>query len=522
MSRSPRSTRALASFVSVVAFLFILASPTAASSNFGNPVTGHHIYDNAHVLTSEQISMLEMHAQRVVDAGAPVVVYLQAKDASYDATEQDAKDLMDQWDVESAPNARDGLVIFVNLKPNDLKHGQVALFAGQKHYDGGNLPERELKRIFNDVMRPKMSSGDLAGGIAAGLDAAASSLRNGPPPPPPPSRAERIAGAVSGGPLTIVPIVSLILAALLVWFTMRVYRTRPRASVPIAATSTPPDSTPPAIVGAVMRGRVSDDQLVATILDLAQRGALVIESGDRKRQAQVRLLDRSVPKSDVERHVWASLETHSDEEDVVHASQLSDARASWSDARASLKKELQEQGLFDPTARSKRRPVYMAGIAGLVLVAPAFVVGIIGSEVWAFVGGALLGLVALISMIWISTYPETTLSGAQLAATWSSYIEGIKRSRSDRTLDIGLELDQVMPYAVAAGVTSSLNKRLKSAAEDGYMPVWLGPSMYRQSSTGNPYLWWTGFHSSVTPTSSGSGSMGGGASAGGGGAGGNF
>ncbi len=523
MRRMPLFIRAIALLLSVPILLILnLAVSTAAVSSYGQPVTGQHIYDEANVLTPDQISNLEQHARDVEAAGAPVVVYLQAKSANYDDTEQDAKDLMDQWDVESEPGAKDGLVIFFNLKPSDLHHGQVALFAGQTHYDGGNLPERELQRIYGSVMRPDLSSGDLTGGIAAGLDAAATSLRNGPPPPPPPSRAERISRDVSNGPLTFVPLISLALSVALGWFAMRVFRTRPHVSVPIAATSTPPDDTPPAIVGSVIRGRIADDQLVATILDLAQRGALVIESSDRKRQAQVRLLDGSVPKTDVEHMLWDSLETHTDQDNVVTGSKLSDVRSSWSAARAALRKDLQDQGLFDPAAPRRRRPVYIAGVVGMLLGAAGFAVGIIGGEVWAFIGGTLLATVALLAIIWISFYSETTLAGAELAATWRSYIEGIKRSKSDRTLDVNLELDQAMPYAVAAGVTAALSKRLKTAAEDGYMPVWLGPSMYRQSSSGNAYLWWTGFHTAVTPSSSGSSSGGGGASAGGGGAGGSF
>ncbi len=523
MRRMQRTSRALISLLLLTILVALsLANTSAAAPSYGQPVVGQHIYDTANVLTPAQIDTLEQHARQVVAAGAPVVVYLQAKSASYDQTEQDAKDLMDQWDVESTSGAKDGLVIFLNLKPGDLHHGQAALYAGQTHYDGGNLPNRELRRIFSDVMRPDMAQGDLAEGIAAGLDAAASSLRNGPPPPPPPSHAERIARDVSNGPLTVVPLLSLLLSVVLGWFTVRVIRTRPQVSVPIAATLSPPSDTPPAIVGSVIRGRVADDQLVATILDLARRGALVVESGDRKRQAQVRLLDSSVPKTDVEHLVWDSLETHSDDEKVVRGTRLSDVRSSWSDARAALRKDLQDQGLFDPSAPRRRRPVYIAGTVGMILGAAALAVGIIGGQAWAFIGGSLLAIVAFLAMIWISFYPETSQTGAELAATWSSYIEGIKRSKSDKTLDVNLELDEAMPFAVAAGVTSALNKRLKIAAEDGYVPVWLGPSMYRQSDMGNAYIWWIGFHSAVTPSSSGSSAGGGGASAGGGGAGGSF
>jgi hypothetical protein len=48
---------------------------------------------------------------------------------------------MDAWDVQSVPDARDGLVIFLNLKPGDVQHGEAALYAGERHADDGTLSE---------------------------------------------------------------------------------------------------------------------------------------------------------------------------------------------------------------------------------------------------------------------------------------------------------------------------------------------------------------------------------------------
>ncbi len=521
MSRATRVSRMFLVFVTLTFLALITGQSALGVSNFGQPVPGQHIYDQAGVLTIDQKSMLEQHARQVEAAGAPVVVYLQAKSANYSQTEQDARDLMDQWNVQSAPDAHDGLVFFFNLKPNDLHHGEAALFAGAKHYDGGNLPEHELQRIFSKVMKPDLANGDLAQGIAAGLDAAANSLRNGPPPPPEPSAAERLAADISRGPISFVTIFSIVVTAIFARFTLGVWRTRPRSQAPIAATTSPPDSTSPSVVGAVVTGRVKDQQLEAAILDLANRGALVIESGTKKNEAQVRLLDSSVPNNEIEREVWHSLETRSDSDGVVSKTNLAMARSSWSDARESLRTHLIDNGLYDPNAKARRRPVYLASFVIFLVAAAEFAIGIIGKQLWAYGGAALLGIAVVVGLVAMSSYPDTSGAGAELAAIWGSYIAGIKRSKSDRTLDVNLELDEAMPYAVAAGVTSALSKRLKKATEDGYMPVWLGPSDYRNGTSGNAYIWWTGFHSAVTPSSSG-GSSGGGASSGGGGAGGSF
>lgn len=502
--------------------IWLVGRGVIAAPNFGRPVSGQHIYDRAGALTSGQIATLEQHARSVEEAGAPVIVYLQAQSASYNDTERDAVELMQQWDVQSAPGAKNGLVVFFNLNPDDLHHGQVALYAGQTHFDGGNLPEYELRRIFNQIVKPDLAAGNLAGGIAAGLDAAASSLRNGPPPPPPPSAAERYASRVSDGPFSVVTLIAVAVAALLSWFAAKVFRTRPRSNAPIAATTKLPDNTAPAVVGAVFTGRVRDRQLEATILDLAHRGALVIESGERHNRAQVRLLDPSIPDTNVERQVWHSLENQADADGIVTSRKLASVRSGWSSARKALATQLKEDGLYDPRAANRRRPVYAASLMVAVVAAVMFVIGLIGKQPWAFVAAGLSGAAAIAAAITMTLYPDTSQEGADLAGTWRSYVEGIRRSKSDETLSVNLDLDEAMPYAVAAGVTSSLRKRLKQAAEAGYMPIWLGPALYRSGNAGNAYIWWTSFHAAVTPSSGGGSSGAGGAAAGGGGAGGSF
>src|SRR5690242_9952397 len=85
-------------FVTLVALglgLGLGVRPAMADTNFGNPVPGKHVYDYAGVLTPAEAADLEAKAARVEQAGAPVVVYLRAKDSNPSGTEQDARDLMD-------------------------------------------------------------------------------------------------------------------------------------------------------------------------------------------------------------------------------------------------------------------------------------------------------------------------------------------------------------------------------------------------------------------------------------------
>src|SRR5215831_8138469 len=133
--------------------LLIAATTVFAASDFGTPTPGQHIYDRAGVLTPTETQALERRAADLTASGTPVVVYLREQDASQTQTRNDASDLMDAWNVQSAPDARDGLVIFLNLRRDDQHYGQAALFAGRRYVDDGTLSDNVLQRIFERDMQ---------------------------------------------------------------------------------------------------------------------------------------------------------------------------------------------------------------------------------------------------------------------------------------------------------------------------------------------------------------------------------
>jgi len=495
------------------------ARASAASNDFGQPSPGTHVYDRAGVLTPDQVAALERDAQAVAAAGAPVVVYIRADSANYDETEDAAKQLMDAWDIQSTTNARDGLVLFLNLKPNDLHHGQFAFYAGKTQLSG-NLPQYELQRIFDNQMKPLMAKGDLAGGLSAGLQAVAGSLKNGPAPPPEPSSFTKFSQRVSDGPISLLNVLAVFFTAIYVWFAFRVWNGRPRSMRMLSPTTERPGDMQPALVGALVSGKISNDQIVATVLDLARRGALAIEQSGKK-QVDIRLIDDSLVHGDVEHSVWDSLSVRADEDRIVSSHNIESARGAWGEARKLLRTHLENRGWFDPHASAKRRPVYLATTGLAVLLVAAFVFIVAGQRAWGVVGLAVLIAAIVAGVGAMLSYPDTTQSGSDMAENWRTYIEGIKRAKFTRVLDTNLDLDDAMPFATAAGVASALSKRLEQASNQGYAPLWLGPSSRQYGNGYSAFAAWVAFNSTVTPASSGSGSVGG-ASAGGGGAGGSF
>jgi len=483
-----------------------------ADGGFGNPVPGQHVYDMAGLLTTSEVAGLEARARAVEQTGPPVVVYLRTRPADQAATQKDGRDLMQAWNVESSKGARDGLVIFLNLKPSDPHHGQAALIAGQKQVHG-NLPERELQRIFDQEMKPLLTQGQTAAGIGAGLDAAAHTLVAGPAPAPPPSAARRAAADFARLPMNIL---ALLLAGGMAYWLMRLRQGRPSGIATSPETVTPPGDLSPALAGALVARTVGDGQLEATILDFGRRGGLAIEP-EAKSKVRVRLLDASVPRSPFEQAAWTSLAAQAGSDGIVPAKKIAKVRRQWKSAREALRADLRDRGWFDPAVPPRRRPLSIAGAVILVLACGTVAVTGVGKEPLGFIAYGLL-MVAGITALWQSlTLPESTAEGERVAAPWRGYLAGLRAAGKGSGQEPNL--DEAMPYLVGMNATKVLDKQLKAASARGYTPAWLGLRGDTTVWAGGFYPYWVAFHSGFSPSTSGSGV---GAAAGSGAAGGGF
>ncbi|HEU5349508.1 MAG TPA: TPM domain-containing protein [Ktedonobacterales bacterium] len=519
----------LAASLSAVGAPGVSAAPL---NSCNGPVAGQHIYDCANLLTSSEVATLETDAAAVDRAGAPTVVYLQVRDTSAQETLQDAIDLMNRWNVESRTGAHDGFVMFFNLQPGDLRHGQVALYAGEKHKNG-NLPQDELVRIREDVMTPLLRNEQTAQGIAAGLQQVAHDLIYGPPPPPQSQVAAAFLGRI---PFNVL---ALLFVGVVTLLYLRLRRQPPTTAGetvhldPMALAS--PEVLPPAPAGALIKGRVSDAQMEATILDFARRGLLVIEPAGMN-SVRMRLLGDGNDLTGYEQAVWNGLVAESDRDDrMLSSHDLAQVRNGWRWPKTLLRRDLIERGWYDPqAAASRRKPLYIAGAVGLVAVAVAVILMIMAKEGWAAIGLTLFGAASVAAFIWGYTVPDTTVEGEIAAASWRGY----RASVLDRAYEPNLETD--LPYIVAMGLLGKLGPRLKAASERGYSPSWfraegtaeaggaIGAGGYYPMGVGF-YPYWLVFHSSMAPVPTGSGSgsasggySGGGAASGGGGSAGNF
>ncbi len=165
---------AVAVLVALSALSTVLTS-AAFADEFGSHAAGQHVYDGANVLRPEQVQMLERRAATLDALAAPTIVYVGVEAATRAQAREEARELTDAWDVESAHGAHDGFVMPIDLTPGTTQHGQVGIVAGAE-YATAKLDGDELDRIATDMMRPSSASRDLAGGISAGLEATAEDL----------------------------------------------------------------------------------------------------------------------------------------------------------------------------------------------------------------------------------------------------------------------------------------------------------------------------------------------------------
>lgn len=493
--------------------LLVACGSDAGAQDFGNPVPGQRVYDRSGTLSAAEIRDLEDRAAAVTAAGAPTVVFLRAQDADDEETQRDARDLAEAWGVESAPGARDGVVIFLNLDPDDTRHGQAAIFAGERHYDGGNLPQRELERIFEDEMRPLLADEQLTAGITAGLNALAQSLTVGPPPAPAPSTAQRTAGELARLPLNLLAILaaggSLLLAT-------RAWQSRTAPAAVGVPTLNRPGNLAPALTGALVARRINTPQLAeATLFDLARRGALVVEPEGR-RSAQIRPLNAAVLAAGHEQQLWSALASSVSTDGTISGKALGKVLAQPAGFQEALHTDLVARGWFDPNAGAHRRLPYIVGTVSIVAAAIVGVITAIGKEPWGLLAAGIFLVSGVVLLSIGYSLPETTAQGERTAAPWHAYRAGLAQAGRDTNHPLGL--DAALPDATALGVIAKLDKRLKEASNAGYAPAW-----FVRPDTSSPHVGfypvWIALHSTASSSSSSTSS---GASTGGGTAGGSF
>src|SRR5260221_2510543 len=129
------------------------------------PTPGVSIYDLTGKLSADDRQDLQTRANRLIQAGADPVVYLQPFGADRTVTRTQANQLVTSWKLPS-----NNVIIFVNLDPAG-QHNAVILLAGDKYHATGVLDDAHEQTIIDTQILPAFRRGDYHGGLSAALHA---------------------------------------------------------------------------------------------------------------------------------------------------------------------------------------------------------------------------------------------------------------------------------------------------------------------------------------------------------------
>ncbi len=334
----------------------------------------------------------------------------------------------------------------------------------------------------------------------------------------------------------VMPIVALI--GLLAWVSLfRKYGQRPRVRESAGMASGIPTDTPPAVVGYLLHARqVCAGDLVATLMDLARRGFVVMREEEREKRGLLGGRKKVTEyfwdlKRDHYRENAGDLLKYEDElirfifdelaggEDSIALKTIRKKRSKFTKFFKRWSREVKtlarEKGYFDEQSLHGMKCSVLVGIAMLVLAIPAALLFGPWALILAGAGVLVLGLSFVI--------PHRTPEGEIEARQWKS-LKGYLGKRHLEALGPGLltRIDSYLVYAIVLGLSRKAFRELAACippdAAQTYVP-WFA-CHGAGAGTFSPGAFATAFSTmiaSATSTASAASGAGGGASTGGGG-----
>jgi uncharacterized membrane protein YgcG len=458
------------------------------------PTPGVSIYDLTGKLSPNDRQDLQTRANRLIQAGADPVVYLQPFGADRTVTRTQANQLVTSWKLPS-----NNVIIFVNLDPAGQQNA-VVLLAGDKYHASGALDDTHEQSIIDTQILPPFRRGDYHAGLAAGLDAVY-------------ERITTSGGATTSaiGALDPRPLLSfLLLVGLLIWGAIVAVRARRPlyAGYVGAGTGTmPQDELPPAFVGALIHGQAGDREVRATILQMSTEGALDIEPVD-DRSVQILLRDQALLRQTWELTTWESLAGVADAQRIVSAPALERAAKEWSTNTDIIDAELRERGYRTsaapsaaPSLSSRRSRERIALGAGGALMLFSLILTLLPGlrGIWFLlfalgVGVVIWGIGQIMRAAFVRAQaktlpPDLTPLGMQACAAWRDYAARLREHRIAQVDPTRLTL-----YAPVLDGQDAILPWLITAARMGFVPSWLSRGMQQarqqQVALSPFYVYW--------------------------------
>jgi hypothetical protein len=252
----------------------------------------------------------------------------------------------------------------------------------------------------------------------------------------------------------------------------------PRVADGAPVLTTPPSDLPAPLVGTLLDQHADAQDVVATLVDLANRGVVEIaELEDPTLVGSSRdyeLVRRGQDEADLREHERLLLLTLFGTEDRARLSRVRDTFAAAIPAmQAALHREVARAGLFveDPEAVRKRYTglgwtlVILAVIGGIVL--GGWLATYSDLVLLPFSGVVVLG----VGLVWLARHmPRRTRAGALAAERWAAFRAHLAQLAGGREPAQREEFERYLPYATAFGLDRAWIERF--AAVGAPAPTW--------------------------------------------------
>jgi Predicted membrane protein (DUF2207) len=311
--------------------------------------------------------------------------------------------------------------------------------------------------------------------------------------------------------------VALFVAALLILFVIRQAYESPGFDRVEQATSTePPEALPVALAAALAaKGRGAGFPSVATLLDLADRGALTIHELPRRFGVRNYAIAQVPGKHDLAEHEAEALTiAFADGGDAVPLSKAR-ARLARGGRRFSqaVNSDLAERGLLDPSRKAVRDRLIVVSIAMLF----AGGLGAIGVAAliprydgWPFMLPLAVVIAGIIGVVMAAATTPLSDTGLMQSARWRGFKRYLKDVAESRESSGGAALrSRWVVYGIALGLGYQWSRYLKK--HPAAAPAWFVAAA--NEDAGGAFAAFVGSHAASASTgAAGSGAAGGGGS----------
>ncbi len=317
-------------------------------------------------------------------------------------------------------------------------------------------------------------------------------------------------------PTWLIGAATVLAMGLMLIFVMRAGYAAPSIAADDTTTTEPPQSLPAALAAVLVgKGRAFGYSPVATLLDLADRGALVVRELPKRLGRRSYQIETVPGQRDLAAHESeAILIAFGDRGDQAVALSKAQSRLARSSKRfnAAVSADLARRGLLDGERKAARDRLMRGSVAMLIGGAPgagAAALFVPRFEGWPFLLPLALELAGLVGVIAAATMTPLSDQGLIEAARWRGFKRHLKTLVSSDDPHGAALPSRWIVYGVAVGLAPYWERYLKRHPETA--PAWF------QSASGDTAAFAT-FVGSHAASSSGAGASGG-ASAGGGGSG---